>query len=113
MSKKKEEIIPPLGERKKAIPANKYWEWRTSIEELCHQKTKFLLIEEQGKTLKALEEVSKMRSQVHAGLILKSKNKLEEAEVCYHKFIEDLEKELGFPVKGKMIDPYTYEVKEE
>lgn len=108
-----ESLDKVLGVPPKLIPPHKYWEWRTSIEEMLHHKTKLLLSEEQHKTLRALEEVSKMKSQLHSLVISKSKNKLEEIEKDYNQFIEQLEKELGFSIKGKMIDPYTYEVKDE
>lgn len=90
-----------------------YWEWRTTIEEMDHAKTKFNLCKANAELLRRETENAALRHQLHLKTkIVESESLVDAAKKEYDNMKCKIEKDLGFSLENKMIDDLTYEVKD-
>lgn len=89
-----------------------YWEWRTSCEEMMHEKTKELLASEKLQVLALQAEIARMKVESFKQQAHKQKEKSLQIQKDYDSFIKRIESELKISLKGAVIDPITFEVKQ-
>ena len=91
----------------------KYWEWRTSIEELQHEELKLKYITRQLQIMEKDIEIAKLSAMIYKIQYMKdAQNKYADVKKGYDKFKLDLEKELGVDLNNKVIDEFTYEIRD-
>lgn len=96
-----------------ALTPAQYWEWRESIEEMFHAKTKAELSACKLSLMEKDIEISKLRSIIYKETV-KAHGKLrEDSAKRYEMLRARLEGELGYSLADKVIDELTFEVKEE
>ena len=100
--------------KKYFIKPEDYWEWRTTIEECrvlnktaenCELEHKILLSE--ARATKLVAEL------FHYRKVAPAKLKSKEQRLMYDKFVTALEERIGCSIKGKVIDEFTYEVRDD
>jgi len=95
------------------LTAAQYWEWRTTISDLSQSKLEMEL--QQSKVLINRLHITIAQFRVRdmeADFKLKA-NKYRNCKKEYNTFITGLEKQLGCTVKGKIIDPIDFTIKNE
>lgn len=95
------------------LTAAEYWEWRTTIAEMQKAEVHFKLTVAEAQVLRKEAEIAAMKIQLHSKSNVQSaKEALQSHKEEYTKTKSKLEQRLGFSLNGKMIDEYTYEVKD-
>jgi hypothetical protein len=90
-----------------------YWEWRTSVEELQHEELKLNYSKLQLAMMEKDIEIGKLKSVLYRGQAVKNaQDRYDSVKKGYEIFRQELEKELGVDLKNKVIDEFTYEVKD-
>ena len=103
----KPEVVEPKVDK---LSPGQYWEWRCTIEEMQHAKTRL----EQKKMIQTLMEkeieIQKLRSMVYKDQVKAEEEKHKSSVAEYEKFKAQLEKDLGRSLNNTSIDDITYEV---
>ena len=96
-----------------------YWEWRTTIEELESSRLRVKISEHQKQVMSRDLEIFSLKSTIlkynlnkASGEVASAKKTVESYEAEYEKMKEKIEKELDITLENKVIDPFTYEVKD-
>ena len=105
----KPEAVEPKVDK---LSPGQYWEWRCTIEEMQHAKTRL----EQKRMIQTLMEkeieIQKLRSMVYKEQVKIEEDKHKTAVAEYDKFKAQLEQSLGRSLNNTAIDDITYEVKD-
>lgn len=86
------------------LEADEYWEWRTTIEELMHHKTKVSLAEKEVR-IKELETALIRRD------LYNIKNETETIQLGYNDLKSKLEKRHKISLNNTTIEPSNFEIK--
>lgn len=94
------------------LSPGQYWEWRCTIEEMQHAKTRL----EQKRLMQALMEkeleVQKLKSMIFKEQIKLEEEKHKSSMAEYDRFKAKLEKDIGRSLSNTVIDDITYEIKD-
>lgn len=95
----------------KHVPADLYWQWRTTIEEVKYQHSlvKIAKSEVREKTLET--RIKELEAKLSTQRVKDARYLLESAEVEYNRIKGVIEKQLELSLNDSVIDEYNYEVK--
>jgi len=87
-----------------------YWEWRTTVEEMLHAKSKANIaqLKKQVLDLQAIE--LNLKARLEAFVVKDATNHKEEVASDYQDFRKKLETQLGVSIENCSIDPINFEV---
>lgn len=88
-----------------------YWEWRTTIEEMNHAKTKMELAKLEIKICDRESAIVDRERKLKAKKYEKMNEIHDKMNNDYMKFTGRLETELDISMKNTVIEPHTYEVR--
>lgn len=111
---KKSEKEPQIVEDStpRLTPAE-YWEWRCTISDMQKAETKVQLAVSESQVLRKDADLMTMKWQLHQKQqVQNSKDALQESKKEYDNMKKRLEDRLGLSLNGKMIDEYSYEVRD-
>lgn len=95
---------PVTAEQRNKLTAAEYWEWRTTIAEMQHAKTRREKVEGQV-------EIAKLRAIIMEKTMLRDAKEIENtANKEYSRFVERLEAALGVTLKGKTISDIDFTI---
>ena len=109
MSKSKTTVNSVLEDKKRLCAAD-YWEWRCSIEELQHSKTKHLVKQAELQCFKNSERIASLEYEVFKYRYKLFEEQAECSQKEYNNFKARLEEKIGFSLNGCSISPDTFEV---
>lgn len=96
-----------------ALTPEDYWKWRVTIEEWKLAQSEREKSELRLKLMAKETEVMTLQTQIYSRTHFEAaKLKVDSAKEEYDKFKKILEEKLGISLSDKMIDEFTYEVKE-
>jgi hypothetical protein len=95
------------------MKAEQYWEWRTTIEEMEHSKTKLKNVRLEMALMERNVEILKLRNNMYKEVVRNQEFEHKRIVDEYGKFIEKLEKEIGCSIRDKIIDPVTFQIMDE
>jgi len=107
--KKTVENIEPKGVY---LSEGQYYKWRLTIEELDHAKTLQSKASLEFKIKQLEYENASLRVRVSTDLLRNGKEGVSIAEKEYQRVKAEIEGALAISLNDKMIDPYTYQVKD-
>lgn len=97
----------------KQLSGAQYWEWRTTISEWNNTKEQLKNGELEVQLMTKTAENIGMRAQIlMLTRVQDLRRKVEAAKAEYERFKKQLEDTLGVSLNGKIIDDFTYEIKE-
>lgn len=88
-----------------------FWEWRESVEELMHSKTKAELMVCKHRLMEKTIEVEALRTSIFKQTVKAHQDASLEAGKRYDTLRAKLETDLGFTLTDKVIDELTFEVR--
>ena len=96
-----------------ALTSEEYWQWRTTISEMNEAKEKMKCTGLESQVLQSSAELTQCKLQLHrATSVRNARDNYEAAKSEYHKYKSTLEERLGSTLSGKMIDEFSFEVKD-
>jgi len=94
------------------LKPEKYWEWRTTIEEMSHGETKAKLTRLTQNLLEKEIEIMRLKAVLHKEEVRTRDLEFIDLKKHYEEFRNRLSEELGVKLENCAIDPYTFEVKD-
>ena len=94
----------------KMTPAQ-YWEWRTTVEELEHSKTKGEMVMMEIKICDREAAVIDKERKLKVKKYQDTTEKYDKIKTDYEGFKRKLEDELGINMNNTVICPYTFEIR--
>lgn len=102
---------PPEGN---FLNGQEYFEWMTSLEQMNVANEKKRSAELEHELIKKDIQILNMKLELNKHIVVKSAyDKAEDVKKEYTRFLKELELKKGFVVRGKIIDPITFEVKDD
>jgi hypothetical protein len=100
-------------EMKTHLQGTDYWRWRSSISEMQKKELALKNSELEHKLLLKDAEMLGVRSQLFLKTRVQlTKDELAQSKTEYNSIKEELEKYLGYSLNGKVIDDFTFEVRD-
>jgi len=96
----------------KSLSPAEYWEWRCTLEEIKVAQMEQEKVRLEAECLAREVDLARLKLTLKQQKISQQKEEVEKLRKGYDDFREKLEKSLGTTLENKVIDPYTYEVKE-
>ena len=87
-----------------------YYKWMSEVEKFYKNEAKAKLVESQAKVLQLQSLNAKLSESLFQYEVKRSKELEEKSKAEYESFIEKLKSEVGVDLKGKAINPDTFEI---
>jgi len=95
-----------------AMTPEQYYRWRLSAEQMNHAETKAKLIQTIHNNMDKELEIAKLKHNLHREVVKTKYADFDLAKKQYQEELASLEAQLGVSIKGKIIDEYTFEIKD-
>lgn len=103
MKEKQDEVIAVLD-------GAEYWEWRTSIEEMEHAKTRVELAHARYKVLELSQQIGAIQLNQFKTTVSNSLSAQADSKTSYDAHVKKIEEKYGIELKGCIIGDIDYEV---
>lgn len=90
-----------------------YWEWRTTIEELENAKLKTLLQKRDLENARLKLDLCSLIVERENLKLLEALNSEQRTKSEYNSYIKKIEEKYQTRISGKVIDPVTFEIRDE
>ncbi len=95
-----------------AMTPEQYYRWRLSAEQMNHAETKAKLVQTIHNSMDKELEIAKLKHNLHREVVKAKYSEFDLAKKQYQEELANLEQTLGTSIKGKVIDEYTFEIKD-
>lgn len=98
-------------EEKPRLSPERYWEWRTTIEELKSAQLNLQRVNLEKDNKSLIIQTKKLEMALFGKTVEKAKSEVEAAKAEYDRFKALIEDETGTDLNNKIIDDVTFEIR--